>query len=237
MASHTPKIIILTSSELKDLEAYCELNVLDTEKIIKDSYLQGFKIEKYGLLGSPGAIQEKWLEKEVIVEKLIQVPVEIIVEKSVIEYVEIEKEVIKEIPQEVIIEKIVEVIKEVQIEKIVNKIEYVTDETKIKELLEELEYLRNLPPTVQQVIVEKEIIKEIHIENPVPLGVKENGEEKSFEEIQRLQITLNKIRQQIIDKDIKIKQLEEEIKLFNSLLSQEKAVYLRGSNLDNKLYK
>lgn len=237
MASHTPKIIILTSSELKDLEAYCELNVLDTEKIIKDSYLQGFKIEKYGLLGSLGAIQEKWLEKEVIVEKLIQVPVEIIVEKSVIEYVEIEKEVIKEIPQEVIIEKIVEVIKEVQIEKIVNKIEYVTDETKIKELLEELEYLRNLPPTVQQVIVEKEIIKEIHIENPVPLGVKENGGEKSSEEIQRLQITLNKIRQQIIDKDIKIKQLEEEIKLFNSLLSQEKAVYLRGSNLDNKLYK
>jgi hypothetical protein len=56
-------------------------------------------------------------------EKIIEVPVERIIEKEVIKEVPVEKIIIKEIPVEVIkevpVEKIVEIIKEVPIEKIV----------------------------------------------------------------------------------------------------------------------
>jgi len=46
MDSQVEKNIILSSSEYKDLKSYCTLNKLDENKIVKDSYLQGFRIEK-----------------------------------------------------------------------------------------------------------------------------------------------------------------------------------------------
>jgi hypothetical protein len=271
------KNIILTPQELKDLESYCKLNGFDVEKVVKDSYLQGFRIEKYGLLGGVGAPQERIIEKEVIVEKRIEVPVEVLIEKPVIEYVEIEKEIIREVPREVVVEKIVEVVKEIPVEKVVEKTveivkevpvdrvviqevikevpvekvvtrtEYITDESKVAELLEELERLRNLPPTIVdrevikevsvEVVREVEVVKEIKVEVPVEVVKEVLIEKKTSEDTQRLQETLNKIRQQSIDKDVKIKQLEDEINLLKSLQQQQKAVYLRGSNLDNKLYR
>ena len=100
MNSKVEKNIILTPQELKDLESYCKLNGFEVEKVLKDSYLQGFRIEKYGLLGKTGEPQEKWVEKEVIREKRVEVPIEIIKE--------VEKEVIKEIIKEVPVEKVVE---------------------------------------------------------------------------------------------------------------------------------
>ena len=119
MNSKVEKNIILTPQELKDLESYCKLNGFEVEKVLKDSYLQGFRIEKYGLLGKTGEPQEKWVEKEVIVEKRVEVPVEVIIEKIVVEYVEIEKEIIREVPREIVVEKIVEVVKEIPIEKVI----------------------------------------------------------------------------------------------------------------------
>jgi hypothetical protein len=279
MSPDTRKILVLTKTEHQDLESYCKLNNFDVDKVLKDSYLQGFRIEKYGLLGNPGAVHEKQVLKEVIVEKRVEVPVEIIVEKPVIEYVEIEKEIIKEVPREVLVEKIVEVIKEVPVEKIVEKTveivkeipidrvviqevikevpvekvvtktEYVTDESKVLELLQELERLRALPPTTvekevikevpvpYEVVREVEVIKEITVEVPVEVVKEVLVEKKTSEDTQRLQETLNKLRQQTIDKDVKIKQLEEEIVSLKSLLQPQKAVYLRGSNLDDNLYK
>ena len=269
------KNIILTPQELKDLESYCKLNGFDVEKVVKDSYLQGFRIEKYGLLGGIAATQEKLIEKEVIVEKRVEVPVEVIIEKPVIEYVEIEKEIIREVPREIVVEKIVEVlkevpvektveiikevpvdrvviqevIKEVPVEKIVTRTEYITDETKVAELLEELERLRNLPPTIidrevikevqvpYEVVKEIQVVKEVIVEVPVEVIREVLVEKKTSEDTQRLHETLGKLRQQSIDKDVKIKQLEDEINLLKSLQQQQKAVYLRGSNLDNKLYK
>ena len=41
--------IELTSKEHKDLLSYCKLNNFEPETILKSSYLEGFKIEKYGL--------------------------------------------------------------------------------------------------------------------------------------------------------------------------------------------
>jgi hypothetical protein len=269
------KNIILTPQELKDLESYCKLNGFDVEKVVKDSYLQGFRIEKYGLLGGIAATQEKLIEKEVIVEKRVEVPVEVIIEKPVIEYVEIEKEIIREVPREIVVEKIVEVlkevpvektveiikevpvdrvviqevIKEVPVEKIVTRTEYITDETKVAELLEELERLRNLPPTIidrevikevqvpYEVVKEIQVVKEVIVEVPVEVIREVLVEKKTSEDTQRLHETLGKLRQQSIDKDVKIKELEDEINSLKSLQQQQKAVYLRGSNLDNKLYK
>jgi hypothetical protein len=257
------KNIILTPQELKDLESYCKLNGFDVEKVVKDSYLQGFRIEKYGLLGGIAATQEKLIEKEVIVEKRVEVPVEVIIEKPVIEYVEIEKEIIREVPREIVVEKIVEVlkevpvekvviqevIKEVPVEKIVTRTEYITDETKVAELVEELERLRNLPPTIidrevikevqvpYEVVKEIQVVKEVIVEVPVEVIREVLVEKKTSEDTQRLHETLGKLRQQSIDKDVKIKELEDEINSLKSLQQQQKAVYLRGSNLDNKLYK
>jgi hypothetical protein len=228
MSSKAEKNITLTSQELKDLESYCKLNGFEVEKVVKESYLQGFRIEKYGLLGNPGAVHEKQVLKEVIVEKRVEVPVEVIIEKIVIEYVEIEKEIIREVPREIVVEKIVEVVK-------------------VAELLEELERLRNLPPTIVdrevikevpvEVVREVEVVKEIKVEVPVEVVKEVLIEKKTSEDTQRLQETLGKLRQQSIEKDVKIKQLEDEINLLKSLQQQQKAVYLRGSNLDDKLYR
>lgn len=252
MSSNTLKNIVLSSTELKDLESYCKLNGLDVDKVVKDSYLQGFRIEKYGLLSE---VSGRKTEPEIK---------EVIIEKPIIEYVE--KEVIREIPREVIVEKIVEVVKEVPVEKIVEKTveivkevpvdrvvvqevikevpvekivtrtEYITDESKVAELVEELERLRNLPPTT----VDREVIKEVQV--PVEVVrevevVKEIIVEKQNDQTLRLQETLSKIRSQVIEKDLKIKELTEEIDKLKSLQGEQRALYLRGSNLDDKLYK
>jgi hypothetical protein len=277
MSSGADKNIVLTKTELQDLESYCKLNGLEVDKVIKDSYLQGFRIEKYGLLNGTTGV-EKVVEKEVVVEKRVEVPVEVIIEKPVIEYVEIEKEIIKEVPREVIVEKVVEVIKEIPVEKVVEKTveiikevpvdrvvvqevikevpvekvvtrtEYVTDDSKVAELVEELERVRNLTPTTverevikevpvpYEVVKEVEVIKEVTVEVPVEV-IKEVVVEKQSDQALRLQETLSKIRGQVLEKDAKIKELTEEVEKLKSLQGDQRALYLRGSNLDNKLYK
>jgi hypothetical protein len=277
MSLDTQKILVLSKTELQDLESYCKLNNLEVDLVIKNSYLQGFRIEKYGLLGASSEVKEKIVE--VIKEKLVEVPVEVIVEKPVIEYIEVEKEIIKEIPREVIVEKIVEVVKEIPVEKVVERTvevvkeipvdrvvvqevikevpvekvvlrtEYVTDDSKVAELVEELERVRNLTPTTverevikevrvpYEVVKEVEVIKEVTVEVPVEVVKEVLVEKQNSEDTQRLQDTLAKIRQQNIDKDVKIKALEEEIATLKGLQQQQKAVYLKGSNLDNKLYR
>ena len=279
MSFDNRKILVLTKVEHQDLESYSKLNNLDVDVVLKNSYLQGFRIEKYGLLGNPGAVHEKQVLKEVIVEKRVEVPVEVIIEKIVIEYVEIEKEIIREVPREIVVEKIVEVVKEIPVEKVIEKTvevikeipvdriiiqevikevpvekvvirtEYITDESKVAELVEELERLRNLPPTTvdrevikevqvpYEVVKEIQVVKEVTVEVPVEVIREVLVEKKNSEDTQRLQDTLNKLRQQSIDKDVKIKELEDEIISLKSLQQQQKAVYLRGSNLDNKLYR
>jgi len=100
-------------------------------KFITKCYTEGFNIKKYGLLGDDSektsGIEEKQVEIEVIKEirvevpvevikevvKYVEVPVEIIKEVEVIQYVD--KEVIKEVPVEIIKEKIVNVIQEVPV--------------------------------------------------------------------------------------------------------------------------
>jgi hypothetical protein len=125
------------------------------DAFILHCFEKGYNVEKYGLLGKMGGEQEKWVEKEVIREKRVEIPVEII--KEVEKIVEVEKvvEVIKEVPVDRVVEKIVEVtkeipvekvvikevFKEVPVEKVVTKIEYISDDTQLNELLLKIQQL------------------------------------------------------------------------------------------------
>jgi len=105
---------------LEEIEGFCNLNeIADQDEFILSILKTGFNVEKYG--------NAPWQQE---VEKIV----------------EVEKEVIKEIP----VEKIVEVEKEV-IKEIEKKI-FVTDDEKVKELMEELDHLRDRITTKEQEI-------------------------------------------------------------------------------------
>ena len=265
--------IELTSKEHKDLLSYCKLNNFEPETILKSSYLEGFKIEKYGLLSGSGNIIEKEVIKEVI--KYVEVPV--IEEKEVvkIEYVEVEKlvevvkevpvekiiEVIKEVPVDRIVEKIIEVtkevpvervviqevIKEVPVEKVVTKIEYISDNTHTNELLLKIQKLENQPPKIVETI--KEVIKEVPVEVIKEVQVikevevikeviveKETSDNKLKPKLDALQNTVQKLKLDNIEKDKLIKEYEKTIQDIQKFNEGTKAMYLKGSNLDDKLY-
>ena len=249
----------LSSTENKDLISYCNMNDLRISEVVKDSFTTGFNIERYGLLNT-GGIREKQVEKEVIVEKRVEIPVEVIKEVVRIEYVEVEKpiEVIKEVTVDRIVEKVVEVIKEVPVEKIV----YVTDQEEMKskifqkeqefeeqrqifstktqelenifhnekkELLSKIQELETKEPEVKEIIREVEVIKEIVIEK--------EGDSSLKPKLEALQSTVQKLKQDNIEKDKKIREYEQTIQDIQKFQEEKKAMFLRGSNLDDKLYK
>ena len=249
----------LSSTENKDLISYCNMNDLRISEVVKDSFTTGFNIERYGLLNT-GGIREKQVEKEVIVEKRVEIPVEVIKEVVRIEYVEVEKpiEVIKEVTVDRIVEKVVEVIKEVPVEKIV----YVTDQEEMKskifqkeqefeeqrqifstktqelenifhnekkELLSKIQELETKEPEVKEIIREIEVIKEIVIEK--------EGDSSLKPKLEALQSTVQKLKQDNIEKDKKIREYEQTIQDIQKFQEEKKAMFLRGSNLDDKLYK
>jgi len=126
---------------------YCELNEIhDTEKLAKEIFRKGFNITKYG--ETPTTLYtQKIIEKEVIKE----VPVEKIVE--VIKEVPVEKivEVVKEVPVEIkgdtqVVVK--EVIKEVPVEKVVEVIKEVVNNDEIVKLQQENQQLKSELETI-----------------------------------------------------------------------------------------
>ena len=287
----------LNSNQYKDLTRYCGLNKFIPEEIAKKSYLEGFTIEKYGLLGKThndgekdlktGGIQEKRVEIEVIREKLVEIPVEVIKEVVKIEYVEIPVEKRVEIPVEKIVERIVnvtddtkinelllkiqqlenrppeivEVVKEVPVDRVVEKIIYTTDDIQINELGEKIAKLENERQLFSTKTTEMENIfhnkmskkdEELdelrrtldeHLAKPpvekiVELVVEKEITDNSLKsKLDALQNTLTKVRQETLEKDKKIKELELTIQEIQKFQENKQAVYLKGSNLDDKLYK
>jgi hypothetical protein len=225
----------INSKYENDIQQYCKLNnIVDVNLFVTQCFKQGFDIKKYGFLGKTLTEDEKPLINEVIVEKRIEIPVEVI--KEVI----IEKEIIKEVPVEVKVIEYVdrEVIKEVNVEvpveKIVTKVEYINDKTnenelvlKIHELEEKMskkddeldELRRNLDEVVNKPPVE--IIKEVEITD--------NLKQKMLES------TLQNLRKELAMKNLLIADLEQKNKLIESQNTQQPAVYLKGSNLTEKL--
>ena len=214
--------ITLSYSEQQEVELFCKLNNITTDELIKKSFKTGYNIEKYGLVGKMGGIQEKWVEKEVIQEKWVEIPVEVIkeVEKIV--------EVIKEVPVDRV------VIKEVPVETVVTKIEYISDKTSENELLLK----------IQQLESEKKIfstkIEELESELVV-FSTKMTEMENIFHDnnnSQQLQNTIQSLMKNLRDKNIEIDELNKKLteQQKNNEMN-ERAKYLRSSNLDDTLYK
>ena len=240
----------LSSTENKDLISYCNMNDLRISEVIKKSYLEGFNIERYGLLNT-GGIREKQVEKEVIVEKRVEIPVEVIKEVVRIEYVEVPVdrivEIIKEIPSPPVETEVIkyvdrEVIKEVKVEVPVEKIVYIYDkkeeevvtkvETNCDEFLLKIQELESRKPEVVEVIKEVpvEVVKEIIIEKEsTDIGLKSK--------LEAIQNTVQKLKLDNIEKDKKIKEYEKTIEDIQKFQTDRKAAFLKGSNLDDTLYK
>ena len=81
--------INLTQKEIKDIQQFCNLNKIeDIPTFLHACTWKGYEVEKFGLLRNMGGIQEKRVEIEVIREKRVEIPVEVIKEVVKIEYVE-----------------------------------------------------------------------------------------------------------------------------------------------------
>jgi hypothetical protein len=197
---------------------------------------KGYEVEKYGLLGKMGGIQEKRVEIEVIREKRVEIPVEVIKEVVKVEYVEVPVEVIKEVP----VDKIVEVIKEVPVERVViqevikevpvEKIVTIYDNSTENELLLKIQQLENRPPEmveVEKIVeIEKEVEKIVEVikEVVVEKTTTDNSKQKALEEtIQKIRTELQLKNKEINDLKLTISDIQKQ--------GGSKSVYMDGSNL------
>jgi hypothetical protein len=158
-----------------------------------------------------GLLGDSPKETEVIkeVEVVKEVPVEKIVE--VIKQVE----VIKEVPIEVKVIEYVdrEVVREVPVEKVVEKIVNIYDNSQIDELLLKIQQLEERKPEVIEKVVGDETKQRM------------------------LEQTLQTLRADNFNKDKRIKELEEIVSDFKKYEQKMGAVFLRGTNLDDTLFK
>jgi DNA repair exonuclease SbcCD ATPase subunit len=225
----------LNPKEYQDLIKYCEINELTIDDIVKKSYLEGFMIEKYGLLGGAGGTKEVEVIKEVI--KYVEVPV---VEEKEVPVTNLdnicdntqENELLLKIQQlesdkQLFSTKLDECNGEVQkfstktteMENIFqNKMS--KKEQELDELRQELNKQLDRPP------VEK--IVEVVVEN-------ESTDNSLKPKLDALQTTLAKVRQETLEKDKKIRELEQTIQEIQKLQENKQAIYFNGSNLNNKL--
>jgi len=143
--------IITNDSFYIDIVRFCEKNgIEDIDEFISQCLKSGFFIEKYGLLNDDA--ENYTQQKEIIVEKIIEVPVDRIVEKIV----EVDRiiEKIVEVPVDRIVEKIVEVIKEIPIHKEVIK-EVPSSNVRVE--IREVEVIKEVP-IIKEVFVLKEVL-------------------------------------------------------------------------------
>ena len=197
---------IFSKETIQSVTAFCESQeIKDVNNFMYLCFKQGFDIKKYGFLG------------ETEQEKIVEVPIEIIKE----------------------VEKIVEV----PVEKVVTKIEYIRDKNNENELGEKITKLekemskkdeeldqlrRNLDIILDEPPVE--IIKEVE---KIVEVIKEV--EKPNDRMEMLQETLLTLRKELQTKNERIKELEKINRDLENLSSQKGAVFLRGSNLNNRL--
>jgi hypothetical protein len=229
----------------KEVYDFCMHNgITDINKFIQDCFKQGFDIRKYGLLGETLNGSEKDIIKEVIVEKLVEIPVEV--------------------------EKIVEIIKEVPVEKIVEKEILITDDKQVNELLLKIQQLESDEQLFSSKIGEMEVERQIfstkidemenNFQNEMSKKDKELDElrhnldevldkppveiikevEKIVEDsvtnnkLNMLQDTLQNLRSELQEKNQQITELE---KINRDLLNgnQNQGYLLRGSNLNRRI--
>jgi chromosome segregation ATPase len=211
--------------------------------------MQGYYIEKHGFLGKMGGVQEKWVEKEVIREKRVEIPIEIIKE--------VEKVVIKEIIKEVPVEKIVTIYDNSSENELLLKIQQL--ENGIAKKDSELDELRQKFSTKEDEITTKEReFSTITTENENIFQYKISKKDEELDElrhsldklsvvvknettesllkpkIEALQKTLQELRKQIREKDKFILQLRKDVLLLQEQ-PNKRAIFLASTNLNNEI--
>jgi hypothetical protein len=224
-----PKYSEIFNNKLLDsITSYCNANKIeDVDGFIKKCFESGYNIEKYGLLEKTlnvdekdlktGIVGEKQVEIEVIREIRVEVPVEIIKEVEVIKEVIVEKEVIKEV------EKIVTITNNEELEE------------KIFQLNSDLESERKIFSTKTEEM-ENSFQKEMSKKDEELNELRRNLDEKLDDTNQKmLQETLQKLRKEISDKNEKIKNLEKINQDLQNTKNPLKAIFMRGSNLNDRI--
>ena len=237
------------------VEKRVEIPVEVIKEVVKVEYVE-VPVEKIITVEKP---VDKLVEviKEVpvdrVVEKVVEVVKEVPVEKVVI------KEVIKEIPIEKVIEKEVFITDDNQVNELLFKIQQLEFDkelfsTKTQELEEQAQefstyteemdnFFQNEMSKKDDEIAELRQTLDEHLAKPpvekiVEVVVeKETTDNSSKSKLEALQNTLSKVRQETLDKDKKIRELEQTIMEIQKFQENKQAVYLKGSNLDDKLYK
>ena len=248
-------MININSKYENDIQQYCKINnIVDVNLFVTQCFKQGFDIKKYGFLGNSLNEGEKHLKTEVIVEKRIEIPVEVIKEVEKIIEVPIEVKVIEYVDREVI--------KEVPIEKIVTKIEYISDKTSENELLlkiqqldetifhlnEDLESERqefSIKTKEMENIFQDEMSNKDKILDELRRDLDELSNKNENVEVIK-EVTVDNSKQKMLESTIL--NLRKELSLKNSLIDelilknkqlesniQQPAVYLKGSNLSEKM--
>lgn len=219
--------------DLKDeILEYCRLNdITDLNAFMVRMLRQGYTTEKYGPTPfKMGGNSEKQIEKELIVEKIVEVPVEVIkeVEKIIEVPVEVIREIVKEVPIEII--KEVEKIVEVPVDRVIKKEVYVTDDEQVAELTKRIQELESIPPKIveveKKVIIEKEVpievIKEVIVEKEIFVEVGDPEKVRKLEQqIENLKVELELEKNRRLEKK-KIEQPKEETNqrsLLNNVIS------------------
>jgi heterodisulfide reductase subunit C len=108
-----------------------------------------------------------------------------------------------------------------------------------------IQQLENQPAKIVEIIkeipVEKVVVQEkiVEIEKPIEV-IKEIVIERGDDlkpKLEALQQTVQKLKLDNIEKDKKIKEYEKTIQDIQKFQEDKKAMFLRGSNLDDNLYK
>jgi predicted RNase H-like nuclease (RuvC/YqgF family) len=134
-------------------------------------------------------------------------------------------EIITEVPVEVIRE--VEKIVEVPVEKIVTKVEYISDKNTEKELTESITKMK------EEMSKKDEDLDELR--RTLDIFRQTLDEKNDDTQTKMLQETLQKLRKELLDKNKQIEELEKINKDLKDESNKKIAVYLRGSNINQKL--
>jgi ATP-dependent Lon protease len=208
--------IKLNSTQINDIQGYCKLNnIPDVEFFIRDCFIQGYSIKKYGILGSKSEVVE-------IIKEVPATPIEI----EVIKYVE--KEVVKEVKVEVPVEKIVYIYDKKEEEPVTN-LDNICDEMEATILQKEQEILKITQKFSTKMEEQSNIFQKEKNELLLKIQQLESQEVQENKE-KMLQQTLVNLKKELSLSSEKIKELE---KINEQLKTQQPigAVFLKGSNL------
>ena len=255
---------IFNSKNTKSIEEYCKLNNIDdVDEFVHQCFKIGYDVKKYGFLGKTLNEGEKDLKTDEIGEKDLRDSrktcgieekregIEVIrekrEEKEVIQTVEVIKEVEKIVEVEVIKYVDREIIKEVPVEKVVTKIEYICDKDSENELGKRITDLEeNIFHLNEELESERKIfsIKTQEMENffqnemdkpPIEVIIEKIVEVENTDKLKMLSETLLKLRKDLSLKDKRIEELESINKQLESIKVSQGAVYLKGSNITQRL--